>query len=200
MPKKVLPLFLLSCSLLTEDAMAAAIGMPEAHGRWGYGLGVAHVNVHDPDVSTGSEWAVRPLNLIYTNHWRYGTRYWSELFYQETAFDASVSQAGQQAKQLGARLSLQKNVALTPTIFPWFGVGLQLSHDRFRNRHTVDSGGYLNTTYPDRSKFNAALLVNMLFEKHLDLDWTVATKLEQSLALGSGVSEFSVSAVLLYRY
>lgn len=200
MPKRALRVLLLLSSLLTGDLFAAAIGMPQERARVGYGIGVARVTVDGPEVATGGEWALRPLNLIYTGHWRHEARYWGELFYHETAFDAAAGQAGQQLKQAGVRLSLQKSVALTSGVAPWFGAGLQLSRNRFLDRHTVDSDGYLDITYPDRSEFNVALLLNMSLERPLNRDWDVVLKMEQSLPSGGGVRESSLSAALLYRY
>lgn len=200
MPKTFFTLLILATWLMGAKAFAVAIGMPEEGARWGYALGAARVSVDDPDTASRSEWALRPLNLIYTDRWFYDARYWGEAFYQETALDAGAGQVGQQVKQFGARLSLQKSLALTPAIAPWFGAGLQLSHNRFHKRHTVDSDGYLVASYPDRNEFHAALLLNLVVEQRLNRNWDVAAKLEQVVPLAEGVSESSVSAVLLYRY
>ncbi len=191
---------LLSVCLVSGNAFAAAIGMPEQAGRWGYSLGVAYATVDDPDAATRHDWALRPLNLVYTDTWRYDTRYWGELFYQESALDAAPGKIGQESRQLGARLSLQKSVLLSPAIVPWLGVGLQLSYDQFQKRHTVDSDGYLIGTYPDRDGLHATLLLNMVLERRISRDWGGALKLEQAVPLAEGVSELVISAVLLYRY
>lgn len=200
MPKTVFKLLILATWLLTGKAWAVAIGMPEERARWGYGLGVAHVTVDDPDAASGSEWALRPLNLVYTDRWRYDSRYWGEAFYQETALDAGVGQAGQEIKQYGVRLSLQKKLVLTPAIVPWLGGGVQLSHNQFHNRHTVDSDGYLVDSFPDRNEVQASLLLNLMVEQRLNRNWDLAAKLEQVVPLAEGVSEFVIAAVLLYHY
>ncbi len=200
MPKMILLFFTMATVLTAGNAYAVAIGMPEEGGRWGYSLGVAHVTVDDPDDATRNEWALRPLSLVYTDRWLYNSRYWGEAFYQETALDAGVGQVGQQVRQLGARLSLQKSLALSSVVTPWFGVGVQLSHNQFHKRHTIDSDGYLVGSYPDRNDFHAALLLNLVVERRLNRNWDVAAKLEQVVPLAEGVSEFVMSAVLLYRH
>ncbi len=200
MPKITLLVLTMAVMLTGGTAFAAAIGMPEEGGRWGYSLGVAHVAVDDPDAATRKEWALRPLSLVYTDRWLYGTRYWGEAFYQETALDAGAGQIGQQVRQLGARLSLQKSLPLSSVVTPWFGVGVQLSHNQFHKRHTIDSDGYLMVSYPDRNEFHASLLLNMVVEYRLYRNWDVAAKLEQVVPLAEGVSESVISAVLLYRY
>ncbi len=190
--------FCLGC-LASSHAMAAAIGMPQQTARVGIALGFANFTVDDPDGDSETEWAVRPINFIYTDRAFDSYRYWAEAFYHDTVLSASTSKIGQEIKQLGVRGSIQKEISRHTLGDSWLGAGLQLSYDDYKNRHTVDNAGFLAQTYSDRSGFESALLINYVLEKNI-AGWDVAGKLEKSIAIGDGTSEFSVFVALLLNY
>ena len=185
--------------LASSEAYAVAIGMPEQTGRIGFAIGFANLSVKDPSGDTDAEWVVRPLNLIYTDKAFDSYRYWAEGFYQDAVLSPSTSSIGQEVKQLGIKASLQTEVATHVIGTSWLGAGLQLSYDRYENRHTIDSAGFLAQTYPDRSGLEPALLLNYILEMNI-VGWDVAGKVEKSIPLGDATSEFTLSVGLLFSF
>lgn len=185
--------------LVPVDVQAMAIGMPLPTARLGVAVGLANVAVDDPVSETANEWLIRPINLIYTNELLSARRYWLEAFYQDAVLPASQSRIGQHVKQLGLRASLQQRLGTGTIGESWLGAGLQLSSDRFVNRHTVDSAGYLAQRYPDRSGGQAAILLSYVLERNM-FNHDVAFKVEKSVPLSDGVSEFTLAVTLLFDY
>lgn len=173
--------------------------MPLPTARLGFAVGLANVSVDDPVGETANEWLIRPVNLIYTNELLSSRRYWLEAFYQDAVLSASQNKIGQQIKQLGLRASLQQRLGADRIGYSWLGAGLQLSNDRFVNRHTVDSAGYLAQSYPDRSGGQAAFLVSYVLERKI-YNRDVAFKLEKSVPFSDGVSEFTLAVTLLFDF
>jgi len=185
--------------LMPVNAEAIAIGMPLPSARLGLAVGVANLTVNDPIAETGNEWVIRPINIIYTDELIASRRYWLEAFYQDAVLSASQHQLGQHVTQLGGRASLQRRVGTASIGESWLGAGLQASYDSYEKRHSVDSAGYLLASYLDRSGGQAALLLNYIFEKNIS-GRDVAIKLEQSIPLADGVSEFTIAVSLLFDY
>ncbi len=197
---KQLRLFIFCFAMFASaNVQAAAIGMPLPSAKLGFAIGVANLSVNDPVADSDNEWVIRPINLIYTDELISSNRYWLEAFYQDTVLSASQNQVGQHVKQLGLRASLQQHIATVRIGESWLGAGLQVSHDRFEKRHTVDSAGYLAQTYPDRSGLQAALLLNYVLERNIG-GWDVAGKFEKSIPISDGTSEFTFSVVFLFNY
>lgn len=196
---KLVFLAMLLATLPCTNLMAAAIGMPQQTARLGFALGFANFTVDDPDGDSEDDWAVRPLNIIYTDRAFGVYRYWAEAFYQDTVLSASNTQIGQEVKQLGIRGSMQREMARHSIGTSWLGAGFQLSHDNYRNRHTIDNAGFLAQTYSDRSGLEPALLLNYMFEQKL-AGWDLAGKIEKSIALGDGTNELTFSLALLFSY
>ncbi len=184
---------------LSANVQAAAIGMPLPNAKLGFAVGVANLSVNDPTADSENEWVVRPINLIYTDELISLNRYWLEAFYQDAVLSASQDRIGQHVKQIGLRASLQKHIGTARVGESWLGAGLQVSHDRFEKRHTVDSAGYLAQTYPDRSGVQTGLLLNYVLEKNIG-SWDVAGKFEKNIPISDGVSEFTLSVVFLFTY
>ncbi len=185
--------------LMPVNAQAIAIGMPLPSARLGLAVGVANLSVNDPNAETGNEWVIRPINIIYTDELMASRRYWLEAFFQDAVLPASQYQLGQHVTQLGGRASLQRRVGTVSVGASWIGAGLQVSYDSFEKRHTVDSAGYFLKSYPDRSGGQAAVLLNYMFEKNIS-GRDVGIKLEQSIPLADGVSEFTIAVSLLFDY
>ncbi len=184
---------------VSVNVQATAIGMPLPAARLGFAIGVANLSVNDPIADSDNEWVIRPINLIYTDELISSKRYWLEAFYQDAVLSASQDQVGQHVKQFGLRASLQQHIGTARVGESWLGGGLQVSHDRFENRHTVDSAGYLAQTYPDRSGLQTGLLLNYVLEKSVG-SWDVAGKVEKNIPISDGVSEFTLSVVFLFTY
>ena len=163
-------------------------------------MGAANVAVDDPDGATQDNWAALPFNLVYTDWLVRDIRQWTELYYFETSLDADATNIGQNINRYGVRFSLQKNYRVTQSWSPWFGAGVDLSNTRYSTRHTKDSDGYLLQAFDDRDETNVSVLLNVLSEWSLQKDWTIGTKLEQSIATGGDISEFSAALTVLHRY
>jgi hypothetical protein len=188
------------CLLMPSYCIAAPLGLPQSTGKIGYSIGTSNVSLDDPSGATTDVWAAQPLNLIYTD-WLVGDiRQWSELYYYKTTLEADDTNIGQNIERLGLRFSLQKTYRLTQTWSPWFGVGIDLSNNRYDTRHTKDSGGYLIEAYDDRDETSFSLLLNMLSEWSLQKDWAVGAKLEQSVPVNGDITEFTAAVTVLYRY
>lgn len=187
--------------MLSSQACADAIGMPTQLGRVGLTFGSAYFLVTDPSGSTRSAWAARPFNLVYSQRFGTGWRHWEELFFQQGSLEAGTSTIGQTIKQAGFRASLQHSINLGPIWTPWFGGGIQVSRDRFHERHTVDAQGYLNQVLPDRSQTETAVILNASSEWRMDWNWDIGVKLEQAVPLrNEGVKTSSASLLFLYRF
>lgn len=199
MKAKLVSIVVVLGTLMSNNAMAAAIGMPQQTARLGFLLGFANFSVDDPNGDSEDDWAIRPINAVYTDRAFDKYRYWAEAFYQDTVLSASSTQIGQQVTQLGIRGSIQLEMARHSIGTSWLGTGLQFSYDNYRNRHTIDDAGFLAQTYADRSGLEPALLINYIYEKKL-AGWDLAGKLEKSIAVGDGASELSFSLVVLFSY
>ncbi len=183
--------------LVSGPVSAAAIGMPERSDRIGLGLGYARLTVEDPAGASAAEWVVRPLNVVYTQPASGPYRYWAEAFYQDAVLPASTTDIGQRVRQLGLRASFQRRLGVPTVGSSWLGAGVQLARERFENRHRLDGAGFLAQSYPQRSEFIPALLLNYIVEAGLN-GWDMAVKLEQSLPAGDGSREFSLSVIVLF--
>ncbi len=189
----------LSLLLATATTQAAALGQPVRQSMFGYGLGATSLSVDDPDGVTDETWAFVPLSLIYTARLASGIRYWSELDYLQTQLDASTTHIGQDVRQLGLRLSLQKSLPISPGWITWFGMGLGVRHDTYTARHTIDNEGFLRARFADRRETRAEAVLNFMSEWSLGRDWRFGLKLEQALATSSQAQTRGLLN-LLYRY
>ena len=198
--KHSIRLSLALCLLLgVAGAQAAALGQPLRQSMVGYALGAVSVSVHDPDGETAETWAFQPVTLIYSARLASGIRYWSELDYFQTSLDASSTRVGQDVKQLGLRLSLQKSLPVSPAWVTWLGIGLGARHTAYSNRHTVDADGFLLARFADRRQTRAEAVLNFVSEWSLSRDWRLGLTLEQALAANTQGQTRGLLA-LLYRY
>ncbi len=195
-------LVLFICTLtavIGSDVHASAIGAPEKTGRIGYGITAGLVSVEDPNGKSERVSDLFPFNLVYTDQWLGGFRYWAELFYQETTFDASTSDVGQDASRLGLRLSVQKRLRIPQPWEIWGGIGLYAGREEFTVRHTVDADGFLSQAFPDRSETILGVQFDLVSEWTLNRRWDIATKALYSLPFGDGIEELSISVLFLYK-
>ena len=122
------------------------------------------------------------------------------MYYFDTSLEATSTDIGQNISSFGVRFSLQKSFRLTKSWSPWFGAGVDVSSTKYSARHTMDSEGFLLQQFDDRDEIGVSLLVNFVSEWVLHKEWSFAAKLEQSIPLSDGITQFSAMAVLLYRY
>ena len=185
---------------LSSELHAAALGLPENTARVGYAAGMSRLSVDDPAGSTKAKFGLQPVTLIYTDWMRSGgLRYWLEVYYTQATLDPGPTEVGQDASRAGLRAALQRNIRVGAWS-PWLGLGLDVSRNRFSQRHTEDSEGFLLTAYPDRSVTGVGLVAHVMSEWAIAREWDVHTKLEQVFAVSGGMNETSVSIGVLYRY
>lgn len=190
-------LLLFVCS----STYGAALGQPRRTSMLGYSIGAAYVSVDDPAGSTKTSWGLQPFTLVYTARlWSNGIRYWSELYYYQAMLDASPTKIGQDAERFGMRLSFQKKLQMIPNLSTWFGAGIGISQAKYTTRHTVGNDGFLIKAYPNRKETILAGVINVVSERSLTRNWTIAAKLEQSIPFDGRIQESLGAVVLLYRY
>ena len=179
---------------------AAPLGLPQNTAKIGYAVGAIHLSVDDPEGDTQDDWAFLPFTLIYTDWLIRDIRFWTELYYFETDIDASTRDIGQNIERYGLRFSLQKSLRISSLWAPWFGIGVDLSHTQYDDRHTIDNEGFLLERFADRDETEFALLVNLLSEWSLTKKWSAGVKFEQAIPVYADITDFRASAVVLYKY
>lgn len=189
----------LIASSLASEANAAAIGLPDNTARIGYTIGLSRAAIDDPAGATKADVGVKPITLIYTDWLRSGMRYWAEAYYSRFDLEADASNVGQGVSRLGVRLLLQRNVHLGQWS-PWLGAGVDLSQNRYSNRHTQDNDGFLLNAYADRSETAVGIHVHVVNEWTLTRNWDLIGKAEQLISISGGVTESALSVGVLYRY
>lgn len=179
-------------------SFSAAIGEPEQTGRFGYALSAAIVSVEDPDGPADDESEIFPWNVVYTDRWVGGFRYWAEGFYQEFTLAPSTSFIGQDVERYGVRLSAQRKIEWIESLQLWAGAGAILSRDSFSKRFTVDGDGFLASVYPDRDRNHLGIQLDLTSEWSLNRQWDIAGRLLYAPPIGEGVEELGVFVVFLY--
>ncbi len=198
MRRKVGCVLLASLPAWAPGSFAAAIGEPEQTARFGYALSTAQVSVEDPDGAADDESDIFPWNVVYTDRWLGGFRYWLEGFYQEFTLPASASYIGQDVERYGVRLSAQRKIEWIESLQLWAGAGAILSRDSFTKRFTVDSDGFLADVYPDRDRNHIGVQLDLTSEWSLNRRWDVAGRAYFAPSIGEGVEELGLSVVFLY--
>ena len=186
--------------LFSQNVVSAPLGLPKNTAKIGYGIGGAHISVDDPDGDTQGKWDVQPLTLVYSDWLVSGYRHWSEVYFYQTSLDPTSTSVGQDVERVGLRFSLQKNIRLNKSFAPWIGGGLDVSRVDYSVRHTKDSDGFLIESFDDRNENAVSLILNVMNEWTIQSDWSIAAKLEQSVAIQSDISDFLATVNLLFRY
>lgn len=188
--KKVI--IMLATVALSHNAYSA---QPQST-RFGVGVSAANFTVNDPDGSTGdasvgylSGLMVTPLSR---NH-PY-IRLYTELSYRRFTLDAGVNTVGQKVTSLSLGGIAQHAFNVSPNYRPWIGLGLQAGLNDYKNRHTVDSGGFLDQQYADRSQTSFNILLNAgLSFKHVAFNITYHSPLDD------GIEGVQVQMFYLFR-
>lgn len=184
----------LTISLLCSFSAYAAEGS-----RLGYGLSLNNLTVEDPDGDVPSTTDLGFLNFYYIDAlWR-DTRYYAEFVYFKSDIDAEVNKIGQDVSSTGMRAVFQKRLRLGRHFKPWVGVGAGVFQEAFTLRHTVDSAGFLLTTYPDRDATSVVFSVDAVNEWQLTDRFDLGVRLLYALPLENGTRGLSATAMLLYK-
>lgn len=167
---------------------------------YGYTFRLASIDIDDSDGSASVSAEPEYLNLFYTDKIARDSRYYAELHYGEFAIDADGSTVGQDVTQTAIAVSYQARFRLTRSFRPWAGAGVGYSNAEFRNRHTVDSDGYLAERFSDRavSGFFVVLNASNYWEYNDVFDYGAHLSLE--LPVDSDIQRFSGGLSLLYKF
>lgn len=177
-------------------AILASVGVAHAS-EFGYTIYGSNISVDDPDGSTESVSYLAPLNGFYADSLKRDLRYQVEAFMDTVNLDAGVNQVGQEVKYQGLGVSLQRRFRLSSELKPWFGVGIDYVNVRYRERHTVDQGGFLANRYPDRNESGVNLVLNAAsyWEFNRSWDYGLTAKFSQSVSSDSTFLNIGISAV-----
>ncbi|MDH5327715.1 MAG: porin family protein [Gammaproteobacteria bacterium] len=178
--KKAIITTILTTAVLSQNAFSA---QPQST-RFGVGVSAANFTVNDPDGSTGdtslgylSGLMVTPLSR---NH-PY-IRVFSELSYRRFTLEPGVNTVGQQVTSLSLSGIAQHAFNVSQTYRPWVGLGFQAGLNDYKNRHTVDGGGFLDQQYADRSQTSFNILLNAgLSFKHVAFNITYHSPLDDGI-------------------
>ena len=178
----------------------AVLGLPENTARLGYSLGIAKLDIDDPDGFTNTSYTVQPYKLIYTDWWQNGNRYWLEAFHQQTTIKPSEKFIGQHVKHTGVNFLIQKNYQINADIRPWLGMGMGFSVEQYSKRHTIDKEGFLLEKYSDRKTKSIGVLLNLVNEWQVSKTSTIGGSLFQRISLNREITESLFSVYYLVRY
>jgi len=142
--------------------VAASYAAPPPATRLGVSVSGANYTVNDPDgdandTSTGylSGIVTAPISR---NHLAW--RWWGEVSYRQFTLDPGVNTIGQKVTSFAVSGVAQHGFNVHEHYRPWIGLGLQAGLNDYKNRHTVDSGGFLDQRYGDRNQTSFNLLLN----------------------------------------
>ncbi len=186
--------------IFATSAGAAALGVSENTARIGYGVGVAIMNVNDPQGGVEKETSAQLFQLVYSDRLRGKYRYWGEVFVDASTHEATETKIGQEVQRFGVRALAHRQFYVSDKSSMWVGGGLQFAQEKMTLRHTVDSSGFLEQTFGDRNNTSTALTLDIINEWHLTPRWDVAGRLRYSFALGDGIDDLATSVVFLYQF
>ena len=171
-----------------------SVGVADAS-EFGYTVYGSNLKINDPDGSTNSIGYFAPFNGFYADLLKRDLRYHVEAFTDSVILDAGVNHIGQKVKYQGIGISLQHRVRLLSEMKPWFGVGIDYVDIHYRERHTVDQGGFLDNRYPnsDEAVVNAVLNMAAYWEFTHSWDIGIAAKLSQSISTDMTSSNVGMS-------
>jgi len=186
-------------SLMPPTLDAAPIGAPQQIKpvyQLGVAAGMARSNVDDPSASASSE-NYPQVALVGIAQFGGDQRMFGQLFAKSFTLDPGVQTIGQDVKQTGLSLAYQRRMGWHAWQ-PWLGAGLGYSRDRFENRVTVASDGFLAQRFPNREDNGFALLLTGSTQWHVTDRWDVGLHLQYDYALQGDVKTLSLSLLLLY--
>lgn len=191
---------LFSLLLTVQVCHAGALGLPPNTARVGYGLGISYSTFDDPVSSTNKAWTKTPLEIIYTDWFIGGSRFWADISHSEAVVDPAREHVGQIVKIYGAGLSIQTTLRFFQGWSPWIGGGLKLNHIDYKKRHTIDEDGYLLERFGNARENNLGVILNVMGEGSLTRNVSLGGKIEQFFAFGEANRVLSFNITALYRF
>lgn len=179
-------------------AHAAAIGaVPRPEGvRLGVLWGMTRGDVDDPQGDTDARRYQR-LALIGTRPAAPHRRWLGEFSYHRFDLEPATNTIGVDVTRIGAGLSYQARMATLPSK-PWLGIGLNVSRDQFKERLTVDTFGFVNERFPDRSDIalSALMTATTTWKWTNNIDAGVHVQYEQ--ALTGDIKGWTLGVLLIF--
>lgn len=186
--------------LVMQTSYASALGLPANTARVGYGMGTSYATFDDPVASSNKSWSQTPIQVIYTDWFIGGSRYWADINLSETIIDSGGSKTHQIVRSYGARLSIQNTLYAMQGWSPWIGAGVELNRVNYSKRHTTDEDGYLLQRFPNAHENNIGLIVNLMGEGMITRKISLGGRIEQFYAVTNTNHSFTMNIVALYRF
>jgi hypothetical protein len=165
--------------------------------KWDLGVAgnVGQYSVDDPDGKTesASSYSVTPVvTFVFSNDWRL----WTEIDYKQFELEYSQGKIGQDVKSISLDALLQRALNRAKTRF-FLNGGVGLSQDSFKDRALVGEDGFIERDLPNRTEFNAALLLGggLSFQTKKG---SAGVNLLYQLPLSNGVEGFKLGFYWLF--
>ena len=184
--------------ITTPSAHAAAIGaVPKLEGfRVGALAGMSRADLDDPDGPTESKTYFR-LALVGTLPAGKDRRWLGEVFYHRFDLEPGTATLGVDVTRIGTALSYQARFATLP-LKPWLGVGAALARDRFDERLTIDTLGFVNNRFPSRSDTALGMLLSATTVWKWSADTDVGLHLQYEQPLAGDVKVLTLGVLLMF--
>ena len=172
-------------------------GAEEQHG-FGFQPSLLVLTLDDPAGETDSLETLVPLSLFYSLGSGRDLRYLAEATYVEGQVDAAVDRVGEGVTSSIIGISIQRRFRIARNWKPWLGGGVSYFNNRFENRHTIDSEGFLAEHYGNRSEdaFSATLTAASYWDVHESFD--LGVHLVADLPYGSELRRVGVGVAVLF--
>lgn len=166
--------------------------------HFGVAPSVAMVAVKDPDGSTKSATTVALLNFMMTQDFGRDSRLLYQGYYHAFNLDAGTGDIGQSVTRTGVSFTWETEFRVARAWKPWGGVGLGITQEKFKNRHTVDRGGFLLLELPARDTTNYSVVVGGGSQWSLSRNWDAGIRVQYERPFSDGTSSASLAFMLLF--
>ena len=170
----------------------------QAH-EFTYSAGVSILTVDDAESDTlGSTSGFSPFSLAYSDRVHRDTRYVVELFQGGGTISSSSRLVGQKVSYQGIGIGYQQRFRVTRTFKPWAGAGLEYVATEYRDRHMVDSDGFLQQRFSNRQEDGVNLALQAASYWDWNRDWRVGINTKLSHPLSKDLRIFHVGLSVVY--
>lgn len=166
--------------------------------HFGVAPSVAMVSVKDPDGSTKSTTTGELLNFFMTQNFGRDNRLMYQGYYHAFNLDAGTGDIGQHVTRTGVSFTWETEFRVARGWKPWGGAGLGISQEKYKNRHTVDSGGFLLAEFPARDTTNYSLVLGAGTQWNLSSNWDAGIRVQYEQPFSNGTSAASLAFMLLF--
>lgn len=139
--------------------------------RFGWLPSVSYFDVRDPSGPTDDHTSATYLSGVVIADVGRDSRLFIHGHYDSFTLAASTTNIHQAVTRYGLNASYQVNLRLSRTWKPWAGAGLGFVQEDAKERYTVTPGGFLGTTFQDRSLNTFGFVLNFSNEWQLNGNW-----------------------------